>query len=166
MRKHTGFPQRLAEIFSTFLLLSLLILFAAVAWAGEGSTPPKDFRSWVHSKSTVVADKANPLHGFHNQYVNKTALATLKKGGEYKDGAVFVDSVNAVEEKNGIYVPGPKAKTLVMIRSKKAGSTGGWVFQAFDPAGVPLKVDPVKDCFECHLNGAKESGFVFHKYTE
>jgi hypothetical protein len=30
----------------------------------------------------------------------------------------------------------------------------------------PMKIDPVKNCFECHLSGAKESGFVFHKYAE
>ena len=62
-------------------LLSILFLFAAVAGADEGTAPPKDFRSWAHSKSTVVADKGNPLHGFHNQYANKAALRTLRKGG-------------------------------------------------------------------------------------
>ena len=147
-------------------LLSLLFLCAGVARAGEGAAPPKDFRAWAHSKSTVVADKGNPLHGVHNQYVNPSALATLRKGGEYKDGAIFVDSVNTVVETNGIYAPGPKAKTLVMIKDRKAEATGGWIFQAFDPAGRPMKIDPVKNCFECHQDGAKESGFVFHKYTE
>jgi len=165
MKKRTDCSKRLARILVPSLM-SILIFSPAVARSGEGGAPPKDFRSWTHSKSTVVADKANPLHGFHNQYVNKTALPTLRKGGEYKDGAVFVDSVNAVEEKNGIYVPGQKVKTLVMIRSKKAESTGGWVFQAFDPTGKPMKIDPVKNCFECHQSGAKESGFVFHKYAE
>ena len=165
MKKHTGFGRRLVRTLVPSLL-SVLILLAAVARAGEGGAPPKDFRSWAHSKSTVVADKSNPLHGFHNQYVNQVALPTLRKGGEYKDGAVFVDSVNAIEEKNGIYVPGPKAKTLVMIKSRKAESTGGWVFQAFDPAPKAMKIDPVKNCFECHESGAKESGFVFHKYAE
>jgi hypothetical protein len=165
MKEHTGFAKRLIKALVPSLL-SILLLFAAVASSDEGKAPPKDFRSWAHSKSTVVADKSNPLHGFHNQYVNKTALPTLRKGGEYKDGAVFVDSVNAVEEKNGIYVPGPKVKTLVMIKSKKAESTGGWIFQAFDPAGKPMMIDPVKNCFECHQSGAKDSGFVFHRYSE
>lgn len=82
MKKRTGFSKRPARILVPSLL-SILILLAAAARAGEGSAPPKDFRSWAHSKSTVVADKANPLHGFHNQYVNETALATLRKGGEY-----------------------------------------------------------------------------------
>ena len=147
-------------------LLSILFVFVGVAGAGEGAAPPKDFRSWAHSKSTVVADKGNPLHGVHNQYANKSALRTLRKGGEYKDGAIFVDSVNTVVETNGIYAPGAKAKTLVMIKDRKAEATGGWIFQAFDPAGKPMKIDPVKNCFECHLSGAKESGFVFHKYAE
>ncbi|GAB4366167.1 MAG: hypothetical protein Kow00128_09350 [Deltaproteobacteria bacterium] len=62
--------------------------------------------------------------------------------------------------------PRRKVKTLVMIRDKKAASTGGWVFRAYDPDGKPLKIDPVKNCFECHLSGAKESGFVFHQYAE
>src|SRR3972149_10752027 len=146
MKKRAGSSKQPTQILAPSLL-SILILLAAVARAGEGSAPPKDFRSWAHSKSTVVADKANSLHGFHNQYVNKTALPPLRKGGEYKDGAVFVDSVNAVEEKNGIYVPGQKVKTLVMIRSKKAESTGGWGFQAFGPPGKPLKIEPGKKRF-------------------
>jgi len=165
MESRTGFSRRIVPAIVPSLL-SILFLFVAVALAGGESAPPKDFRSWTHSKSTVVADKSNPLHGVHNQYVNEAALQTLRKGGQYKEGATFVDSVNAVVESNGIYSPGPKAKTLVMIRSPKAETTGGWIFQAFDPAGKPLKIDPVKDCFECHLSGAKDSGFVFHKYAE
>jgi len=165
MKSRTGFGRRLVPALVPSLL-SILFLFAGFARADEGGAPPKDFRSWAHSKSTVVADKSNPLHGVHNQYVNDSALATLRKGGEYKDGAIFVDSVNAVVETNGIYAPGPKVKTIVMIKDRKAESTGGWVFQAFDPAGKPMKIDPVKNCFECHQSGAKESGFVFHKYAE
>ena len=165
MKRRNGFTGRFARALA-FPFLSVLVLLATAAVAGDDAAPPKDFRSWAHSNSTVVADKANPLHGFHNQYQNEAALATLRKGGEYKDGAIFVDSVNTVVEKNGIYVPGPKAKTLVMIRDRKAESTGGWVFQAFDPAGKPLKIDPVKNCFECHQSGAKDTGFVFHKYAE
>ena len=165
MKSRVGFARWLVPALVSSLL-STLFLFAAVALAGEGAAPPKDFRSWAHTKSTVVADKGNPLHGIHNQYANKAALRTLRKGGEYNDGAIFVDSVNAVVETNGIYAPGPKAKTLVMIRDRKAEATGGWIFQAFDPAGKPMKIDPVKNCFECHQSGAKESGFVFHKYAE
>lgn len=165
MKTRTGFARWIVPAL-TSSLLSFLFLCVGVAGADEGAASPKDFRSWAHSKSTVVADKNNPLHGVHNQYANRSALRTLRKGGKYKDGAIFVDSVNAVVETNGIYAPGPKAKTLVMIKDRKAESTGGWIFQAFDPAGKPIKIDPVKDCFECHLNGAKESGFVFHKYAE
>ena len=165
MKSRTGFASWLVPALVSSLL-STLFLFAAVAVAGGETAPPKDFRSWAHSKSTVVADKGNPLHGVHNQYVNPSALATLRKGGEYKDGAIFVDSVNAVVETNGIYAPGPKVKTIVMIKDRKAEATGGWIFQAFDPAGKPMKIDPVKNCFECHQSGAKESGFVFHKYAE
>jgi hypothetical protein len=165
MKRHDVFPGWFVPALVPSLL-SFLLLCAAVAGAGEGAAPPKNFRSWTHSKSTVVADKGNPLHGVHNQYVNPSALATLRKGGEYKNGAVFVDSVNTVVESNGIYAPGPKAKTLVMIKDRKAASTGGWIFQAFDPAGKPMKIDPVKNCFECHESGAKDSGFVFHKYAE
>lgn len=165
MKSRTGFTRWLVPALVSSLL-SAPFLFASAALAAEGAAPPKNFRSWAHTKSTVVADKGNPLHGVHNQYANEAALRTLRKGGEYKDGAIFVDSVNTVVETNGIYAPGPKAKTLVMIRDRKAEATGGWIFQAFDPAGKPVKIDPGKDCFECHRSGAKESGFVFHKYAE
>ena len=85
MKSRTGFASwSLPALVSSFL--STLILFAAVAMAGEGAAPPKDYRSWVHTKSTVVADKGNPLHGIHNQYANKAALKTLRKGGNTRTG--------------------------------------------------------------------------------
>jgi hypothetical protein len=97
MKTRTGFGRWFVPAL-VFSLFSTLFHFAGFARADEGGAPPKDFRSWAHSKTTVVADKSHPLHGVHNQYVNESALATLRKGGEYKDGAIFVDSVNAVVE--------------------------------------------------------------------
>ena len=35
-----------------------------------------------------------------------------------------------------------------------------------EPSLAKFHILRIKNCFECHLSGAKESGFVFHTYTE
>lgn len=147
-------------------VLALLALGTA-AYAGEKTAgPPKGFRSWTHVKSMVIPDKSHGLYGFHNVYVNGTALPALKAGGQYKDGAAFVASFYEVEVKDGMTMQGAKKMDTVMIKDRKASATGGWSYAAYGPDGKSLGVDPVKACFECHAQGAKDSDFVFSKWIE
>ena len=148
------------------VLFAFTVLAASGVFAAEKmASLPKNFRSWTHTKSTVIADKSHPLYGFHNQYANVGALKTLKSGGTYKDGAVFVDSLHEVEVKDGIQTVGKKMAALVMIKDMKADKTGGWIFAKFGPDGKAMQIDQVKDCFECHTP-VKDSDFVFQKYID
>ncbi len=146
--------------------LILGVSFAAGALASEkGVKLPKDFREWTHTKSMVIPDKSHGLYGFHNIYANDKALKTLKAGGTYKDEAAFVVSFYEVVDKDGMVTQGKKLMDVLMEKDKKAEKTGGWVWAAFDADGKAKAIDPVKDCYECHVPVA-ERDHVFHSYVE
>lgn len=147
--------------------LVAVMLAATLGVAGtKGAILPKDFRSWAHTKSMVIADKSHGLYGFHNIYANDKALPTLKKGGAYKDGSAFVVSFYEVLTDGGATIQGKKTQDLLMVKDSKAAKTGGWIYAAFGPDGKPLDIDPVKACFECHEKGAKAGDFIFSKYVD
>lgn len=149
---------------SCTLLLGLS--FSAGALASEkGVKLPKDFREWTHTKSMVIPDKSHGLYGFHNIYANDKALKTLQAGGTYKDEAAFVVSFYEVVDKDGMVTQGKKLMDVLMEKDKKAEKTGGWVWAAFDADGRAKAIDPVKDCYECHVPAA-EKDYVFHSYVE
>jgi len=66
----------------------------------------------------------------------------------------------------GMTTQGKKLMDAYMKKDNSAAKTGGWVFAAFGPDGQAKAIDPAKDCFECHVNGAKGTDFVFHKYID
>lgn len=132
----------------------------------KGSSLPKDFRSWTHTKSMVIPDKSHGLYGFHNIYANDKALPTLKKGGTYKEGSAFVVSFYDVVADGGATVQGKKLQDVLMIKDKGATKTGGWRYSAFGADGKALDIDPVKACYECHEQGAKKADYIFSKYID
>lgn len=141
-------------------------LTAAGALASEkGVKLPKDFREWTHTKSMVIPNKSHGLYGFHNIYANDNALKTLKAGGTYKDEAAFVVSFYEVVDKDGMVTQGKKLMDVLMEKDRKAEKTGGWIWAAFDADGKAKVIDPVKDCYECHVPVAKKD-YVFHSYVE
>lgn len=141
----------------------------ALAWSATGMAQaaalPKNFRTWAHTKSLVIPDKKHGLYGFHNIYANNLALPLVKKpGGKYPEGAQFVVSFYDVVNANGMTSQGAKLMDAVMTKSAKATATGGWEYAVFDAAGKPKAINAAKDCHACHINGAKKTDFVFHKY--
>jgi hypothetical protein len=150
------------------LVAAAAIPFAASALsAGEKTVAlPEDFRSWTHTKSMVIPDKSHGLYGFHNIYANKAALPALKKGGTFQEGAIIIVSFYDVVVDGGMTTQGKKLMDAYMKKDKSAVQTGGWVYAAFGPDGKAKAIDPVKDCYECHVGGAKNSDFVFHKYID
>jgi len=61
---------------------------------------------------------------------------------------------------------GKKLMDVYMKKDKSAVKTGGWVYAAFGPDRKAKAIDPVKDCFDCHAAGAKDTDYVFHKYID
>lgn len=156
-------PLRLVTAATAF---ALCLAPAAGALASEkGVKLPKDFREWTHTKSMVIPDKSHGLYGFHNIYANEKAVKTLKAGGTYKEEAAFVVSFYEVVDKDGMVSQGKKLMDVLMEKDKKAEKTGGWVWAAFDADGKAKAIDPVKDCYECHVPVA-EKDYVFHSYVE
>ncbi len=164
MEKELRFTNRWFPVIAVALGLTLA---ATTVLSGEGTPAfPKEFRSWTHTKSMVIPDKNHGLYGFHDIYANKAALASLKKGGTFKEGSAMMVTFHDVVVDGGATSQGKKLWNAYMKKEKSAVKTGGWMFAAFEPDGKPKTIDPVKDCFECHRNGAKSTDFVFHKYID
>lgn len=163
MKKITppGYSIRIAVGIGLAVLLGAAVVPAAEKAAG----PAADFRSWTHTKSMVIVDRSNGLYGMHNVYANDIALATLKGGGSYKEGAEFAVSFHELETKDGGMTQGKKIKVGFMRKDAKAAGTDGWIYSALGPDGSPKEIDPVKACFECHKK-AKDSDFIFSKYID
>lgn len=146
----------------------LTFAFIATAWAEmrKGLSLPKGWRSFTHVKSMVIPDKNHGLYGFHHIYVNGKGVMTLKKGGMYPEGAVFVGVFyDVVTEKDGSITQGKKLFSVFMRKDARAAETGGWRYAAFGPDGKFLDKDYKKECYECHLS-AKDSDYIFSKFIE
>ena len=151
----------------TILIAIAIFAIAGLVYGKKQVTPklPKNYRYWTHTKSMVIPDKTHGLYGFHNIYANKKAFKALrKKSKKYPEGAKFVVSFYDVVEKDGTTNQGGKLMDALMIKSKTAKETGGWIFAVFDPKGKPKAINAKKDCFQCHADNASKTDFVFHKY--
>ncbi len=147
------------------IALAALLGAAAVPASEQAAGPARDYRSWTHTKSMVIVDRSSGLYGMHHIYANDVALATLKAGGTYKDGAEFAVSFYELETKDGGTTQGKKIKVGFMRKDAKAAMTDGWIYSALGPDGLPKPIDPVKACFDCHKK-AKDSDFIFSRYID
>ncbi len=149
-----------------FLMAFTLVATLSFAVMGKGISLPKGWRSFVHVKSMVIPDKNHGLYGFHHIYVNQKGLETLKNGGMYPEGTVFVGVFyDVVTEKDGSINQGKKLFYVYMRKDKTATETGGWRYAAFDPDGKYLEKDVKKECYECHT-AVKDSDYIFSKFIE
>ncbi|MFN3396046.1 MAG: cytochrome P460 family protein [Thermodesulfovibrionales bacterium] len=150
------------------IVLAFFTLVATLSFAamGKGISLPKGWRHFVHVKSMVIPDKSHGLYGFHHIYVNMKGLGTLKKGGTYPEGTMFVGVFyDVVTEKDGSISQGKKLFYVCMKKDKTATETGGWKYAAFDPDGKYLEKDVKKECYECHT-AVKDSDYIFSKFIE
>ncbi len=111
--------------------------------------------------------KTYPLfYGIHNIYVDKKTMPAYKKGGPYPEGSRFVVVQHTIRNEGSKVVKGKKSMVVLMKKDAKQTATGGWLFAGFTPEGKPSGVDPVKNCFECHLKEAKDRDFVISRYAD
>ncbi len=143
-----------------------LALAASLCMAADKVSLPKGYEKWEKSKEKVVSDKKSLFYGIHYTYVDKKAWPAFKSGGKYPEGSRFVVVFYNIKDEGGKPVRGKKNMTVLMEKNKKHAETGGWLFAGFNPDGKPSGVDPVKNCFECHLKEAKDTDFVFSKYAD
>jgi len=148
---------------SALAALSLLAA-ATVVLAAGAVTLPKGYEKWARSRQQVVDDKKSLFYGIHYTYVDKKAMKAYKSGGPYPEGSRFVVVQYGIRHEGGKPVQGKKSMIVLMQKDKRQTATGGWLFAGFTPEGKPSGVDPVKNCYECHLKEAKDRDFVISRY--
>jgi hypothetical protein len=152
------------KLLVTTLIFAVLTPLSAVA--GEKAGLPKGYEKWEKSRQIVVTDKKSIFYGIHYTYVDKKALPAFKSGGKYPEGSRFVVVNYSIKEEGGKPVQGKKNMIVLMEKSKKYKETGGWFFAGFTPEGKPSGIDPVKNCYECHVEMAKNTDLVISKYAD
>ncbi len=153
------------RIVGTLVALSLA-LAVLPAGAADKVSLPKGYEKWEKSKEKVVSDKKSLFYGIHYIYVDKKAMKAYQSGGVYPEGSRFVVVFYNIRDEGGKPTKGKKNMVVLMEKSRKQQETGGWLFAGFNPDGKPSGVDPVKNCFECHLKEAKATDYVISKYAD
>lgn len=143
-----------------------VLLAATAAMAAENVSLPRGYEKWEKSSEKVISDKSSLFYGIHRIYVDKKTMPAYKKGGPYPEGSRFVVVQHTIKNEGGKQVKGKKSMVVLMEKDKRQTATGGWLFAGFTPEGKPSGVDPVKNCFECHLKEAKDRDFVISRYAD
>jgi hypothetical protein len=151
---------------TSLLVIALLGASCLAVGAAEKVSLPKGYEKWAKSKEKVVTDKNSPFYGIHYLFVDKKALPAYQKGKGYPEGSRFVVEFYGIKEEGGKQVAGKKSMVVLMKKDKKQSATGGWLFAGFNADGTPSKVDPVKNCFECHDRDAKARDYVISTYAD
>ena len=150
-------------------LVALLSCLAAIAMATAATSKvslPKGYEKWQKSKARVITDKKSLFYGVHYLYVDQKAMKTYRSGGVYPEGSRFVAVNYSIRDEDGKQVPGRKTMIVLMQKDKKQKASGGWLFAGFGPDGKLSGLDPVQDCYPCHLKEAKDRDLVISKYSE
>lgn len=151
------------------LVLLVLALSLSVPYIAHGAVKavlPKGYEKWEKSKAQIVTDKNSLFYGIHYIYVDDKAIKAYKSGGKYPEGSRFVVVNYNIREEAGKPVQGKKNMIVLMKKDKKYRDTGGWQYAGFTPEGKPSGIDPVKNCYECHLKDAKDRDFIISRYAQ
>ncbi len=143
-----------------------VIASASLVAAADRVSLPKGYENWEKSRQKVVTDKKSLFYGIHYTYVDKKAMPAFKSGGNYAEGSQFVVVQYNIREEGGRPVEGKKNMIVLMKKGKKYKDTGGWLYAGFGPDGKISGIDPVKNCYQCHLKEAKSTDFVISKYSD
>jgi|SRR5581483_7958653 len=136
--------------------------------AGDAAPYPKDYRRWVHVKTTVIGPQSPNFArngGVHHFYANALAMEGYRSG-KFPDGAVLIDDLLEAKEVDGVTSVGARKRVAVMTKqSGRFGETGGWDFEIFkgDPAAATLTPEGKVACFGCHQKGRDS---VFSEFRE
>ena len=147
-------------------LFGLMALAPLQGGAAEKGALPKGYEKWEKSKQQVVTDKKSLFYGIHYTYVDKKAMKGYRTGGPYPEGSTFVVVQYGIKDAAGKPVEGKKQMVVLMKKNKSCKQTGGWQFAGFNAEGRPSGLDPVQNCYECHLKTAKDSDLVISKYAD
>ena len=151
----------------TGIVTCTLIAFSAVAAVAAGPTLPKGYAKWEKSSEKMINDKNSMFYGIHFTYVDGKAMKGYKTGGPYVDGGKIVVEFFDIKDVGGKPTQGKKNMVVLMQKDKKQQQTGGWLFAGFSAEGkFNATLDPIKNCFECHLKDAKDRDFVISRFAD
>lgn len=153
-------------------MLKKLVVFTCVMAStasfaqAAGPVLPKGYEKWEKSGQKTVNDKKSLFYGIHYTYVDKAAMPVFKSGGKYPEGSRFVVEFFSIKDEGGKPVAGKKNMVVLMKKDRKQKATGGWLFAGFNADGSPSGVDPVKNCYECHLKEAGKTDLVISRFAD
>jgi hypothetical protein len=155
------------------VLLTFPVFLCARGIAAEHDIAlPKNMTEFKHINTFVVTSADDPLQGIHHFYINETGLQTFRKGvngGSYPAGTEILGKVyKPIEIQEGQFKEGTLAAYTFMVKdpnSSRTAETGGWHFLKFEPGGDPIQINPVRDCFGCHMPH-KKSDYVLSEPLE
>jgi hypothetical protein len=147
-------------------MLVVAAIGAVASVAAEKMPLPKGYEKWEKSKQKIITDKKSLFYGIHYIYVDQKAMKGYKTGGPYPEGSRFIVVNYNIKEVGGKPVQGKKNMIVLMKKDRKAASTGGWIYAGFTPEGKPSGLDPVQNCYECHLKEAKDRDFVISRFKD
>ncbi len=151
----------------------LILLASALVISGLGNGNvdyPKGYRNWAHIKSMVLQE-GHPLYdafgGIHHVYANAKALAAMKAGEPYPDGAVLVFDLLQARQENHAIIEGARKVVGVMQKdTKRFAATGGWGYEAFKGDTQERVVQDMQTaCHACH-SSQKANDYVFSTYRQ
>jgi hypothetical protein len=145
----------------TLFTTGLLVLFSVgVAVAAVTAPPLPNYQSWKKSVRKVVSDKKSLFYGIHYIYADPKAIKGYQAGNKFPEGSRIV--VEHFNIKGGdSSVDGPKNMVVLMKKDKNQKNTGGWLYAGYTADGKPSRLDPVKNCFECHQKEVAGRDYVF-----
>lgn len=143
-------------------LMTGLIMLCTVYCATAAATAPQlpKYQGWKKSIRKVVADKKSLFYGIHYIYADSKALKGYKAGNKFPEGSRIVVEHFNIKGDNST-VDGPKNMVVLMKKDKTQKSTGGWLYAGYTADGKPSRLDPVKNCFECHQKEVAGRDYVF-----
>ncbi len=150
--------------------LAIIGLLTGLPLAGpvigdEDAAMPVDLAGYRFINALVINNPDDPLFGFHHFYVNEQGLESLRDGGPYPVGAMFIGLVYNVLEDGKTLNEGDAVAIAIMEKVAGAEETGGWRFALHDPSGETKAIDPVADCFQCHTR-VRDRDYVFSQPLE
>jgi len=171
---------------NTFLLVTVVILAAAVAYMPQASRHataqeaapvfvtkiPERYRDW---KLISVAHEEGDLHSFAAVLGNDVAIKAYREGKlPFPDGTIIAalhyrhvpsDENNKVFGRDQSFVAGQPTNIQFMVKdSKKYAATGGWGFGHFQDGKPSSDEAMMKTCFACHRQ-MKARDLVFTRYA-
>jgi hypothetical protein len=145
-------------------------LAAASAHADSSTVPyPQGYRTWQHVKSMQILPGHalyDAFGGIHHLYANRSAMEGYRTG-RFRDGAVIVFDLLAVNDGDKVVTEGARKIVGVMHRNaRRYAATGGWGFEGFVGESRTQRAvgsNAAQACFACHTT-RKDQGYVFSEY--